>query len=84
MGAIEFDDSLTGVGDRGLRVQVEADDHLEGVDLARVHPVLWVREGDKLVAAGHLEVEDAVLDVRGHEHLALLARQQQDAWVITL
>ena len=56
MGAVELDHSLTGVGDLGgLGVQVEADNHLEGVDLARVHPVLGVREGDQLVTARHLD-----------------------------
>ena len=56
VGAIELDHSVTGVGDLGgLGVQVEADDHLEGVDLARVHPVLGVREGDQLVTTRHLD-----------------------------
>ena len=55
MGAVEFDHGVTGVGDLGgLRVQVEADDHLQSVDLARVHSVLGVREGDQLVTTRHL------------------------------
>ena len=56
VGAIELDHGVTGVGDLGgLGVQVKADDHLEGVDLARVHPVLGVREGDQLVTTRHLD-----------------------------
>ena len=79
VGAIELDHGVAGVGDLrllALTVEVEADDHLEGVHLPRVHPVLGVGEGDQLVAAGHLEVEDTVLNVRGHEHFPFLPSQQ--------
>ena len=56
MGAVELDHGVTGVGDLGgLRVQVEADNHLQGVDLTGVHPVLGVREGDQLVTTRHLD-----------------------------
>ena len=46
------------------------------MEVSGVHPVLGVREGDQLVAAADLEVEDPLLDVAGEEHLALLPSQQ--------
>ena len=50
------------------------------MEVSRVYPVLGVWEGDELVAAADLEVEDAVLYVAGQEHLALLAGQQQNTF----
>ena len=41
--------------------------------------MLWVAEGDQLVAAGHLEVEHPLLQEAGHEHGALLAGVEEDA-----
>ena len=50
------------------------------VKVPGVHPVLRVWEGDELVAAADLEVEDAVLYIAGQEHLPLLSGQQQNTY----